>query len=264
MTAAVKAELRKLLSTRLWWILLLVLVAYVGFIGAVMGFTLTLEVDGASAMGDPKDAALMTYSMANGIGYVFPLLLGTLAFTSEYRHRTIGQTLLVQPDRDVLLAAKVTATMVLGLVYGLAMVLAIVGTGGVLLQWRGDGAYLGDREIVAVLAMTVVATVVWSVVGVVLGALVTNQVVAIVSVLAFTQFLEPIARLAFSAVDAIAPVGQYLPGAAADALVGASAFGFTGGSEDLLPRWGGLLVLLGYALVLGVAARLTTLRRDVT
>ena len=109
----------------------------------------------------------------------------------------------------------------------------------------------------------VVVTVLWAVIGVAFGSLVTNQVAAIVVILAFTQFVEPIARTLFAAVDALGPVSQFLPGAAADAVIGGSFFaGFGGGAVDLLPRWAGLLVLLGYAGVLAALARVTTLRRD--
>ncbi|WP_019145012.1 ABC transporter permease [Aeromicrobium massiliense] len=265
MTAALKSELRKLLTTRLWWVLLLVMVAYLVFIGVVMAFTVTVEApDGSGPIVEGVDAAVSVYSSTNAIGYVFPLLLGTLAFTAEHRHRTIEQTLLVEPDRDVLLASKTTATLLLGLVFGVVAVASIVAGAVPLLVWQGDGAYLTDPDVVAVLLLSVAVMAVWAVIGVVLGALVTNQVVAIVAVLAFTQFVEPIARLGLGAVDALSGVAQVLPGAAADAVVGASAFGAFGGDGDLLPRWGGLLVMLAYVVVLGLVARLTTLRRDVS
>ncbi|TCI98876.1 ABC transporter permease [Aeromicrobium sp. IC_218] len=263
MTAALKSELRKLLSTRLWWILLGVMVVYLVFIGVVMAFSLTIETPDGTRMMGGVDAAVAVYSSTNAIGYVFPLLLGTLAFTAEHRHRTIEQTLLVEPNRDVLLASKTTATLLLGLVFGVVAVLSIVAGGAPLLVWQGDGAYLTDPDVVAVLLLSVAVMAVWAVLGVVLGALVTNQVVAIVAVLAFTQFVEPIARLALGAVDALSGVAQVLPGAAADAVVGASAFGAFGDDGDMLPRWGGILVMLAYVVVLGVVARLTTLRRDV-
>ena len=92
----------------------------------------------------------------------------------------------------------------------------------------------------------------------------TNQVAAIVVILAFTQFVEPIARVALGAFDAVDGVAKFLPGAAADGLMGASFFGaFGGGEADLLPRWAALLVLLGYAGVLALVGRYTTLRRDI-
>jgi hypothetical protein len=263
MNAAVRAELRKLLTTRLWWVLLLVMVAYLGFIGVVMAFTMS-EAGGAETGVAGAEAAVSIYSLGNAIGYVFPLLLGTLAFTGEVRHRTLGQTLLTEPDRDVLLASKLTATLLVGLLFGVAGTGATVVSSAPVLAWRGDGAFLGDGEVLAVVLLTALVLAVWAVVGVVLGALLTNQVVAIVVVLAFTQFVEPIARSVLGAFDATSGVAQFLPGAAADAVVGESFYAMVGGAGDLLPRWAGLAVLLGYVVVLGVLARLTTLRRDVT
>jgi hypothetical protein len=117
--------------------------------------------------------------------------------------------------------------------------------------------------VVAVLLLGVVVTAVWTVIGVAFGSLVTNQVAAIVVILAFTQFVEPIARLALASVDGLGSVARFLPGAAADGLIGTSLLGdFGRGSVDLLPRPAALVVLLAYAGVLAVLGRVTTLRRD--
>ena len=62
--------------------------------------------------------------------------------------------------------------------------------------------------------------------------------------------------------DGLSVVSAYLPGAAADAVVGASLFSQMG-DVDLLPAWGGALVLLGYAAALTLAGRLATFARDV-
>ena len=45
-----------------------------------------------------------------------------------------------------------------------------------------------------------------------LGTLVTNQVAALVIVIAFTQFVEPILRVAASLSDITANIGKFLPG----------------------------------------------------
>ena len=95
------------------------------------------------------------------------------------------------------------------------------------------------------------------------GSVLTNQVAAIVVVLAFTQFVEPILRLGLSAVDALEGVAKFLPGAASEALVGASTYASLGMSE-LLDRWAGALVFLAYGVVLAAIGRWTTLRRDIT
>ena len=64
------------------------------------------------------------------------------------------------------------------------------------------------------------------------GSVVPNQVAAIVVILAFTQLVEPIARIALGAFDLTDGVAKFLPGAAADALIGASLFGEMGGGGD--------------------------------
>ena len=122
----------------------------------------------------------------------------------------------------------------------------------------------GFDDIVEVLLLSVVVTTLWAVIGVAFGSVLTNQVAAIVVILAFTQFVEPIARVALGAFDALDGVARFLPGAAADGLIGASLLGsMDGGSADLLPRWAALLVMLAYAGVLAAVGRFTTLRRDI-
>ena len=56
---------------------------------------------------------------------------------------------------------------------------------------------------------------------------------------------------------------RFLPGAAAEAVVGSSLY-TTGGALDLSPRWLGALVLIGYVVVLSSIGWRTTLRRDIT
>ena len=108
---------------------------------------------------------------------------------------------------------------------------------------------------------------IWALIGVGLGALIPSQVAAIVIVLAFTQFVEPIQRLVSSFWDWTAGIAQYLPGAAGDALVGSSIFtnlGGMSGETQVLDWWQGGLVLLAYAVVAGAIGYLTSWRRDVT
>jgi ABC-2 type transport system permease protein len=105
-------------------------------------------------------------------------------------------------------------------------------------------------------------------VGVALGVLIPSQIGSIVTIIAFTQFVEPTLRVAAAFVDWLGEVGRFLPGAAGDALVGASIFsmftGGTGGGVAPLEWWQGGLVLAGYALVMGAIGAATTWRRDVT
>lgn len=267
MRAALLAEYRKLVSTRIWWILALAMVVYLGFMGLVLGFAFTVEPpEGSTAqLLTGEAAARSAYSLVTGVGYVFALVVGSLALTTEFRHKTITATLLAEPRRTVVLLAKLVATIPVGLAYGLVATAAVLATAAPLLAWRGDGAYLTDGGVLTAVALGVVVMVLWTMFGVAFGAVLPNQVAAIVVVLAFTQFVEPIARIGLGAFDATSGVAKFLPGAAADGVVGSSYFaGFGTGSPDLLSRPVAALVLVAYVVVLAVVGRATTLRRDIS
>lgn len=106
-----------------------------------------------------------------------------------------------------------------------------------------------------------VAAVLYALYGVGLGALLKNQVVAIVVGLGMTAVVEPI-------ISGVLPaVGKWLPGEAAQALESVTSDvsrGLGGGVTSLVPWWQGGLALLGYGIVLAAAGVLTTLRSDVT
>ncbi|MDS1115283.1 ABC transporter permease subunit [Gordonia westfalica] len=266
MKAALVAEYRKFVSTRMWWVLLIAMVGYLAFIGAVLAFSMTAD----NAMNQPVllsggDLARSIYALTSPVGYVFALVIGSLAVTGEFRHKTITSSLLVEPRRGVLLVAKLIAGVPIGALYGILGTLAVVATAAPVLALLGDGAFLGDGSTIEVIALSMLVMVLWTALGVAFGAVVSNQVAAIVILLAFTQLVEPIARVALAAFDATASVAKFLPGSAADALVGTSFFASMGeGAADLLPQWAGAMVMLAYIAAFAVVGRFTTLRRDIS
>lgn len=266
---ASRAELTKQLTTAMWWILALVLVVYVGITAAGIGFVFSASATGAlpDQNGPPvptEGIATVLYSLAASVGYVFPLLIGTLMVTAEFRHQTLTPTFLATPRRATVLGAKVAISALLGVLYGVIAIIATVAPGAGILAGFDLDTELGAPETWALFGRIVIAFVLWALVGVGIGALVRNQVAAIVIVLAFTQFVEPLARLAASFVDGLSGVTRLLPAAASDALVGSTVFGFTGQSTDSLEWWAGGLVLLGYAAVFLVLGYVTSWRRDVS
>ena len=268
---ALRAEFAKLFTVRLWWILLLILIGYVAFIAATLAAVFTALPDLASNGGRPlppiEDVHLLVYSSASSIGYVFPVLLGALATTAEFRNQTLTPTFLATPRRASVLVAKLVALAVVGAGYGIGALVGSVGVGAGLLAALGGEPALDSADTWAMFGRIVIAMSLWAVIGVALGALVRSQVAAIVLVLAFTQFLEPILRLATSFVDWTAQIGKFLPGAASDALVGSSIFtslGTGGDSAVTLEWWQGGVVLLGIAVVAAVLGYFVTWVKDVT
>ena len=93
-------------------------------------------------------------------------------------------------------------------------------------------------------------------IGVGVGALVRNQIAAVVGALAFVFVVEQL-------VVALLPeVGRWLPGGATAAVLQLGDLATQRG--ELLPVWGGALLLVAYAVVLSVVGARSTLRRDLT
>ena len=270
MRAALLAEYRKVVSTRMWWILLIVMAAYLGFVAGFVALSLVAPEAAGSPNGAPAsaltgpDAASAVYALVNTVGYVFPLVIGSLAVTTEFRYQTITPSLLAEPSRTRLLVGKLAVMLPTGLLYGVVGSVATVGVAAPVLAILGDGAFLGEGEVIGGVLLGILVTGLWAVIGVGFGSLVPNQVAAIVVILTVTQFVEPIARIALAAFDPVSGLAKYLPASAADAVIGASVFdAFGGGGEELLSRPGGLLVMVAYAVVFAVLGRLVTLRRDI-
>ncbi|WP_127791990.1 ABC transporter permease subunit [Agromyces sp. LHK192] len=276
---AIAAEFQKVFTTRMWWLLAILMFVYVaalaGGLGAFFGW-ITDDPEAAAQAGTtttgpvPSGADLgsLLFSFATSIGYVFPVLLGALAVTGEFRHQTLTPTFLATPHRSTVLGAKFVSQLVLGAAFG---VVAFVGTvaaaSGALAAW-GIDAGLDSSDTWALIGRGILAMALWGAIGVGLGAVVPNQVAAIVIVIAFTQFLEPVLRFIAALSEPTAQIGRFLPGAASDALVGASFYTLAasagGSGVDPLEWWQGGLVLAGIAVVLTVIGGATTWRRDVS
>lgn len=271
MKTAMLSEYRKFFSTRLWWVLLLAMVGYMGFLAAVFGFTMNEISRSAADAGfdqefSPEDLARTIYGLSATLGYVFPVIVGALAVTSEFRHQTITPTLLAEPRRNVVLLAKMLGAIPIGLLFGVLGTLTTVGVGAGVVTLGGNETYLTEPSVLRAVGLSVLAGALWTMVGVGLGAALPNQVLSIVILLVFTQFVEPMIRLLAGFVDWGMTVAQFLPAAAGDALIGASFFSAFGGTGDtaLLSWWQGALVLVAYAVGLAVIGRLTTFRKDIT
>ncbi len=264
---SLRSEFAKVFTTKLWWILAIILAAYVGVAAGGIGFAVAfapMDTSGGSAL--PTDVLPpLVYSMATAAGFAFPVILGAMSVTSEVRNRTLSTTFSATPRRGTVLAAKSIVGFAMGAVLGIVGFATTVGLGALALGLGGIDTALGETDTWALLARGVLAMSVWGLLGVGLGVLVPSQVGSIVSVLAFTQFIEPLVRVAGGFIEPLGVAVKFLPGAAGDALVGASFFAiFSGTTAAPLEWWQGGLVLTGYAVLFLVVGRVTFWRRDVT
>ena len=240
MSRLVRAELLKLRTTR----------TFLGY--AAAGVLLTLAGVLISILsGDPATVQDKRDAIAVGSAIsAIVLLYGIVGSASEYRHHTLAPALLVAPGRARLLTARMLAYGVAGLVLGALMLVIALAVGLPLLAGQ-PGPDLGGSDYAEIVGGGLVACALTAMLGVGWGALIANQVFAVISAIVWLFILEPL----------VSPISEdayaYTISQTATALAGASGDGKTLG-------WGAALAVLAAwtAAFVGVAAAVDS-RRDV-
>lgn len=267
---SVSGEWRKITATKTWWVLALTFLLYAALMAAPFGAIFGSLLDDGDPLSVDSPGKLI-YSTTATLGYVIPLVFGALAATNELRHNTLGVTFSVEPKRGVVLWAKTIALLLVGVVFALAGLAGALGAGASLLALGDVSTGLAEATTWLLLARVVVVIGLWAVIGFGMGLIVKNQAFAIVLAIAFTQFLEPVARMVAQFWDWTATLGKYLPGAAMDSFVGVSILNDMSSTDPSAPQTiqslsqgGGLIVLVIYAVVFCLIGWVLRLRADVS
>jgi ABC-2 type transport system permease protein len=242
--ALVRAELLKVRSTRTTLglvvgmsLLTLLIVLLSGLLTQAEG--LTSKADQLNLVG------------TGGVALIFSGLAGVLLVSSEYRYGTIHPTFLFTPRRSRALSAKLAAGVLTGLMFGFAGVGLALGIGSLILAARDIPSALDGGDIRLLLLGGLAGIALRGAFGVGLGAIVRNQVAAVIVLLAWDFVVNGL-------LFGLAPsVGRFTPTEAANALMGLE-------TPHLLPPAAGGAVLLGWTVALALAGLALTLRRDVT
>ena len=234
MTALLRAELLKLRTTR----------TFAAVVGCAAALSLTLVVLGAALGKETKAHALFTNS---AITYII-VILGAIAMTGEWRHRTITGSVLAAPNRVRLLAAKAISYSLAGIALAIIVTVPTIIVGELVLSGRGL-ATLGAGGIADVLWRNLAVAALLGPLGVCVGALIRNQVVTVVGLVIVAAAVEP---AVFSAVP---KVGRLLP------LAGAPS-GVLGGTHGVLSPGPALAVMVAWTLTIFAAAAWRLRNRD--
>lgn len=250
MTRLVRAEWTKLLTTRVWIGLLLgACVLSTAFAALFIAFAGSAD-SGIPPVGSELFEQLAFATPAN-VTVLF-LVLGVIGMTQEYRHRTATPTFLTTPRRWRVVVAKLVAYALAAVPFALVVLAVTTAVVVVYAGARGAAPSLSSDNL-GVLARSGLALVVYTVIGVGVGALVRNQVGAIVGALVYLFVVEAVIRQ----VPATSGAYRWLPGGALEAMTAT----FRG--PDLLTAWQGGLLLLGYGLAAALLGTVLAVRRDV-
>ena len=172
--------------------------------------------------------------------------------TQEYRHRTATPTFLTSPKRGRVVIAKLVAYALAAVPFAMLVLAVNVLVVTVYAGARGDAPSLSGDNL-RVLASAGLALVIYAVIGVGIGALLRNQVGAIVGSLVYLFVVETVIRQ----IPATSGAYKWMPGGALEALTATFA------GPDLLESWQGGLLLLGYGLLAAFLGTMLAVRRDV-
>ena len=179
MSALLQAELLKLRTTRTFFAL----------VGAALALSLLVVVLVSVLGGDFTEKDVRDLFTADFTG-LFIILLGVIGMAGEWRHRTITSTILAAPDRLRLLTAKMLSYAAAGVVLSLIVTLTIMVVGTVILSARGEET-AAVSDLLDVLWRNLLVAGLLGALGVGIGAVIRNQIVAIVGVLFVSFVLEP-------------------------------------------------------------------------
>jgi ABC-2 type transport system permease protein len=212
-----RAEFLKLRTTR----------TFVALTAIGVGTSLLIAVL-VSILTEPSKETVLTDVFASDTSSFFILLLAVIGITGEWRHRTITSSILAAPDRLRFLTAKTISYAAAGVVVSLAIAIAVGIAGATILSIR-ELPLPTFGELVGQAGRNAAVAALLGALGVGIGGLLRNQIVAVVAILVLGFVVEPI-------VIALAPdVGRFGPTGALPVAVADLPADTTGNSDLDLP-----------------------------
>lgn len=272
MIAIVRSEWLKLRTTAVPWVMagiallingLLILVIYLnhdsnggGFGGGGSGSSGSSGT--ISGVGYPHTTQQLRNLVGSGFeGYLLALLLGVLIVTTEFRHKTVTTAFLITPVRPIMVAGKLLMAAIAGAGMAIIMLVSSLIGGGLTLVGLGGSFSALLHQVPAVAPGMILVFILFAILGVGIGSLITNQVAAIVVTLGWFIILEGIL------VSLVHGAAKWVPTGAAEA-----AANLTRNRGDvslfLFNWWQGTLLMLAYGLVFALVGSMILTRRDIT
>jgi len=237
------AEWLKLRTTRL--LLGMVAAAAALSLAAVAGKVLSQD-DIATL--ESSGGVQLTIGVA-GAGVLLVLVLGILISAGEYRHGTAADTFLTTPQRHRVLIAKLAVGAGVGLAAGAVISFACVVGASLLYGTQGARFPLDDVQVWLSLAGIITYATLFAVLGVALGSMVRNQVLAVAGALTWFAVVE------HTLINLVPDLGRWFPAAAGEAVLRAPI-------DGLLSPAGGIAVLVAYGVVVAAAGIRVAATRD--
>ncbi|EHR52517.1 hypothetical protein SacmaDRAFT_4331 [Saccharomonospora marina XMU15] len=291
----IKAEMRKILTTKSWWALLIPAFAF-AFLFSLGWGAITNDINDYLGSTDAQELASLVgielgalpvglLSLAHGIniGAFFPVIFGVFALAGEYTKKTITTTFLTAPTRGSALTAKMLTYIGWGALYGVVVVAAAsLGT----LLTVDDRGLPSAGQWFGVLGAGILATTLATLFGIGVGAVWNSVTGPTVTLAIWMLVVENVLVFVSFGWFGIRWLGGLLPNGTLNGIVGAigaEAFGaaglsvpdqidkdfqwlmqYTAGAPGAFSWWLSALIFFAWTMVFFLAGWAANQRRDIT
>jgi hypothetical protein len=251
MSRLVRAEFLKLRTTQVWFWLLMATVA-------VSGLLIVAQI--APSDGVRHSHQVPDMFASSSTVYIVVFVLGVLAVTTEFRYQTITPTVLQTPSRWAIMSAKMITYTIVGILYALVAVAVQLAVAVPWLNAKNIDIKFGSGDVQHAIIGSFGVVALFGIVGLGAGALMRNQIVAIVVGILFLLVLENVPL----AIPGVRRVWPYTPAGATQAILHTT--GSTHVTDDvfLISTGAGVLVLVLWAVIPAIVGAAFTMNRDIT
>ena len=243
--ALVRAETRKLTTTKLPWAFLAVLLVIAGLDAAIVALGTDMGGSKAFIATATDQQSLMTFAFNAMLGTA---LFGTIAAAREYGHHTVVPTFLTTPRRHRAVLAQLTAVAAAGAILALVgQALVVIGVAVALRTTQYD-FMVPTGDVAQLLATTTLAGAVGAALGAGFGTVIRNVGGAVTAVVLLLFVIPPMTA------PLLTGAGPWIP---------TNLFAVISGASTEVALWAAFLAIAAWALIPAGAGMLAVDRRDV-
>ena len=262
MSRALRAELRRITTTKFWWVVLVcIFLLSAGY--AALPAVVALQTRAGVASTPFADPGIIRsiYNGGNVLSRILAMVVGIVVIGSEYRYGTLASSYLATPRRLRMLLGKAGALLIFGVIYGITSVAAgmLVAVPFVL---ANNGSFLLDQPSTwRSIILGICSIALWTMIGMGLGILIKNMLIAVVVGVILGFLVEPIVSVVFflKQWDQLLNV---MPSGATNAMLEITS-PVLFAAQHPTPWWLAGMILAAWCLLPALAGLLSAVRRDV-
>ncbi|HZL74100.1 MAG TPA: hypothetical protein VFB83_01905 [Propionibacteriaceae bacterium] len=263
MSGVLRAELRRIATTKLWWVVLIcifILSAGYAALPAVIALLQNRAGFASAPFADPGTIRSI-YNGGNVLSRILAMVVGIVAVGSEYRYGTFASSYLAIPHRVRMLLGKAEALLIFGVIYGVTSVTAGMLVSVPFVLANGGTFLLDQPETWRSITLGVCSIALWTLIGMGIGILIKNMLVALVVGIILGFLVEPIVSVVFF-LKKWDQLLNLMPSGATNAMLEITSPVLFAGHHPA-PWWFAALVFAAWCLLPALAGMLSATRRDI-